>query len=244
MPTTPNMPPIPVTRAVNMDDLEQFAHNHKGWLFRGHQIPTWALVTTLERATSRLVVDQIEYERKIWTEYRRQAHLYLTRVPELKDTVEWLALMQHYGAPTRLMDFTKSFWIALFFAIEDAEDDCAVIALKPGSLRPNVPGKVNNAQLAKNITSGDHTDDYLRATVPYFSNERLAIQKGVFVYSMNLRKKFADLIQIQKKQCEKLVVAKALFDEIRVKLNDFNCNSRVLFPGIDGYSCYFQNHTE
>jgi hypothetical protein len=28
-----------------------------------------------------------------------------------------------------------------------------------------------------------------------------------------------------------------------MRLNDFNCNSRVLFPGIDGYARYFKNHT-
>src|SRR5438093_2893211 len=48
-------------------------------------------------------------------------------------TLEWLALMQHYGAPTRLLDFTYSFWIALFFAFEEAENDCSVVALDPSS---------------------------------------------------------------------------------------------------------------
>ena len=33
--------------------------------------------------------------------------------------LEWLALMQHYGAPTRLLDFTRSPYVACFFALEE-----------------------------------------------------------------------------------------------------------------------------
>jgi len=53
--------------------------------------------------------------------------------------VEWLALMRHYGAPTRLMDWTWSFYVAVFFAMHDippeSEDNCAVWALNLDELR-------------------------------------------------------------------------------------------------------------
>jgi hypothetical protein len=42
---------------------------------------------------------------------------------------------------------------------------------------------------------------------------------------------------------EQLTVSSALFPEMRRRLNDFNCNSRTLFPGVDGYARYFKNHT-
>jgi hypothetical protein len=40
--------------------------------------------------------------------------------------MEWLALMRHYGAPCRLLDWTHTFWAAVFFAIEKATDFCSV----------------------------------------------------------------------------------------------------------------------
>jgi len=157
-------------------------------------------------------------------------------------TLEWLALMQHYGAPTRLLDFTYSFWIALFFAFEEAENDCSVVALDPSSLG-NKEGKNFNSILQKNIEDATNSNDFLYADVPFFTNERLAIQKGIFVFSLNLGRTFHDLLIQNQKVVVQLMIPAHLFQAIRFKLNDFNCNSRVLFPGIDGYARYFKNHT-
>jgi len=230
--------------ASTMQDLEGFAERYRGWLFRGYRCPDWQLETSLERASKRCGVSASSCEKAIWEEFRRHAHSYMQRVPADSDTFEWLAFMQHYGAPTRLLDFTFSFWIALFFAFEDADAECAVIALDPNSLAENKPGKDFNKILRENIESGKHTDDYLYANVPFYTNERLAIQKGTFVFSLNLKRKFHDLLIENRKVVTKLVVKSSLFPSIRRRLNDFNCNSRVLFPGIDGYARYFKNHTK
>lgn len=229
--------------ATQIEELEEFAASHKGWLFRGHRCPNWTLVTSLERASKRCGVSPVDYERQIWGEFRRHAHSYLQRAPDDSCTMEWLALMQHYGAPTRLLDFTYSFWIALFFAYEEAEDDCAVVALEPNSLARNIPGTDYNLVLRGNIDQRNHVDDLLYCNVPFYTNDRLAIQKGTFVFSLNLHRTFEDLVLQNQKMKSELIISKSLFRDIRNMLNDFNCNSRVLFPGIDGYSRYFKNHT-
>jgi hypothetical protein len=233
---------IPAVQASTMQDLDRFAENHKGWLFRGQRCPEWKLEISLERASRRCDVDEKEYERAVVQEFRLHAYSYLSDVPKDTDTLEWLAFMQHYGAPTRLLDFTYSFWIALFLAFEEAENDCSVVALDPSSLG-NKEGKNFNSILQKNIEDATNSNDFLYADVPFFTNERLAIEKGIFVFSLNLHRTFHELLIQNQKVVVQLVIPAHLFTAIRTKLNDFNCNSCVLFPGIDGYARYFKNHT-
>ena len=47
-------------------------------------------------------------------------------------------------------------------------------------------------------------------------------------------------MMIDQKVHTKLIVSGALFPEIRRRLKEVNCNSRVLFPGIDGYGRYLK----
>ena len=225
--------------ASDMSALEIFNDSYRNWLFRGLRDPAWKLETSLERAARRCEKPTKEYEKQITKEFKRHAHSYMVRVPEFTDELEWLALMQHHGAPTRLLDFTRSFWIGLYFACEAADDDCVVWAVDPNSLGRD--GRDYNKILRENIVDGKHIDNYLYYNEPFFTNERLAIQKGTFVFSLNVQKQFHDLFIKNKKVHKKLIIKKTLFPGIR-RLNDFNCTSRVLFPGIDGYARYFQNH--
>jgi len=110
--------------------------NKMRWIYRGVRRSDYQLATSLEReavisgfSLSDLVEKDIE--RRIINDFRRRAHHYLTHLPDLYDLSDWLALMQHYGAPTRLLDWTYSPLIAAYFAIEGAVDSpCAVWAMQ------------------------------------------------------------------------------------------------------------------
>ena len=109
------------------------------WIFRGEISQDWPLKTTLEREAERtgLAFDELpKVEDQVISESQRKAHQYLSNIPHIGDHADWFSLMRHYGAPSRLLDWTYSPGIAAFFAVQGAEFDkdkdtveCAVWAL-------------------------------------------------------------------------------------------------------------------
>lgn len=92
------------------------------WLFRGMSI-NFPLQTSLERVLLDAEINLEEasgIERTLMKEFKRRAHFYVNPLPTAGDVLGWWALMQHYGAPTRLLDWTYSFFVAAFFALSEA----------------------------------------------------------------------------------------------------------------------------
>jgi hypothetical protein len=97
------------------------------WVFRGHAKESWLLRTTLDRHTPPEIT-RAAAESTLLTEFQKRAPRYVPPGDRPTNKGDWLALMQHFGAPTRLLDVTKSPFVALYFAVEDATDHepCAV----------------------------------------------------------------------------------------------------------------------
>lgn len=90
------------------------------WAFRGEQHAEWPLYSALSRYLQTFQVNPRawpEQEQRILRIFKRKAHQYLPQPPHIDDDFQWLALMQHHGAPTRLIDFTWSPYVAAFFAL-------------------------------------------------------------------------------------------------------------------------------
>src|SRR5262249_48890851 len=113
----------------------QRARRWNGWAFRGQGSEAWTLCSSLERVVvgrfgrRRAVLDECEV--RLTRRFQRQAHRFLHVPPRYNDRLEWLATMQHHGAPTRLLDWTYSFYVAALFALESCnlDDRCAIWAL-------------------------------------------------------------------------------------------------------------------
>lgn len=121
--------------AESMGDVRAWLSGLDGnFVFRGQGDAAWILETSIDRASKReltlppgdgghgpneMLMDPRGNEKKMLERFRRRAHHFLNAPPKDEEILDWLALMQHHGAPTRLLDWTQSPYVALYFAVED-----------------------------------------------------------------------------------------------------------------------------
>lgn len=186
-------------------------------LYRGHSDKRWRLETCLFRTAARFslpVKDIRKREQTIINLFKSRAHHYIQSPPDKDETLEWLSVIQHHGGPTRLLDFTQSFYIASFFALEAATDTACVWAVDEGRLNRAILGNDDRRAQANiklnveyftpieeimrfaEVFINDKTkkDNLVIKVVPTRLNERLAVQKGVFLLPCNIEDSFETVL--------------------------------------------------
>jgi hypothetical protein len=119
--------------AVSLDSIRNWLSELNGsWSFRGQRESTWTLQTSLDREITVFhnsghypLPDRQEEENELLFRFQQQVHNYVRHLPSTDDRASWLALMQHYGVPTRLLDWTQSPYVALYFAVEEKPQEIA-----------------------------------------------------------------------------------------------------------------------
>src|SRR4029077_16583769 len=152
-----------ITCVTNIRDAWFEKDDCWGPWFRGHERAEWSLCPKLCRPEfggyTRIKKDQVEDE--IREEFINRAPVLCETVPagtEERAEWEWYFMMQHFGAPTRLLDWTDGALIALCFAVRNnpGSYDAAVWALDPYSLNREVIG---SAQVFPPSAGGVTTKD-------------------------------------------------------------------------------------
>jgi hypothetical protein len=187
------------------------------WVFRGQRDADWGLRTSLERELENFGIDLAEkasdVECGLLRAFKRRCYHYIPDPPDEDQTLEWLALMQHYGTPTRLLDWTYSFFVALYFAVaninlgEDSPSTCAVWAFDTGSmhsyfrsaLEPYSPAlsrwendeALLRPETFRSVFCAKQPIPLVGAVTPHRINKRLTIQQGVFLCPGDVRRSFA-----------------------------------------------------
>jgi hypothetical protein len=170
--------------------------DYHSWAFRAQLNAGWPLMTSLSRYFFDFGVDRRAWaaqEERILRVFKRKAHLYLDRLPRDDADFEWLALMQHHGAPTRLLDFTWSPYVAAFFALERATGDSALWALNPPRVSHSKSQTIRGGEIIDPSAMGpwipgNYERYFLKGDIPFViigephvMNQRLIAQSGTFV---------------------------------------------------------------
>jgi hypothetical protein len=226
---------------------------YSDWAFRGQADERWPLESKLSRYFRNFHVDARawpEQEDRILRIFKRKAHLFLNQPPDHEDELQWLAMMQHHGAPTRLLDFTWSPYVAAFFALEHATADAAIWALNPGPLSYAPVQKIESGRLIRPPKlnprlRGNLRSYFLRGKTPFIwvgepqvMNRRLIAQSGTFAIPSVLTRPLEDILSGYPDPANTLVKFVLRSDRIRGKalreLYRMKITNEALFPDLDG----------
>ncbi len=237
----------------NVENNEDLKSSQRTFLFRGQAESKWELETTLDRFLKNIPdADKPKVEPYLSEEFQRRYNHYAQNMPQQDNRIEWWALMQHFGAPTRLLDWTYSFFVALFFAIEEIEknQESALWAIDADWLREQY-GEMTKALIDDPHMSNlatfqifDGKPTVLRLN-PFHLHERLSVQQGCFLIPGNASISFCEnLFKVSggknslKEHLYKIIIPNS--PEIRRKnleaLFRKNISRASLFPGLEGYA--------
>lgn len=191
------------------------------FIFRGQSNSKWALSTSIERHIATLHSADSwrnnthrEYEKKMLKEFKWKYPIYEQHnIPKYEDNIEWLSIMQHYGVPTRLLDFSKSLYVAMFMAIngciEEYEDASIWMFNKKiltihsyNSDKSRTGSYISDSDLkdhcykdANSVLNGEKSEQLLFLIEPKIGFERISRQQGVFVMPSQIDNPFENVLQ-------------------------------------------------
>jgi hypothetical protein len=219
------------------------------YVFRGLSDVEYPLTTSLMRLGGAYV----EMEQHLLRNFRKYAK---RDVVEQDSIFEWLAVAQHHGLPTRLLDWTFSPHVAMHFATARLDqfhrdgviwtvDFTRAHRLLPERLRATLRQEGSEvftgealARAAPTLAELESLADepFLLFFEPPSLDDRIVNQFALFSMLSVARHGFDWWAEQHPHLCRKIVIPASLKWEIRDRLDQGNVTERVLFPGLDGLS--------
>lgn len=243
-----------MTKIYDVDSWQAFldlveSDQLRGWAFRGQRDAQWGLESSLTRRL-KLFVPQEKWasqEARAIRVFKRKAHHFLNDTSSLKDDLRCLALMQHHGAPTRLLDFTKSPYVASYFALQSCTTDAAVYAVNTPALwhEATPPGYPELIRDIIDPRNDDGLDQYYLSNKypvvwpgePWTMDRRIVAQAGTFMLPGKIDVSVEELLN-QYEYEDDILVKIILPPTIRIQameaLYRMNISNATLFPDLDG----------
>lgn len=239
--------------ALFENDLNREIGRHRnGIVYRGLQNADFDLSTSLQRHKS------VSLENHLLRNFQKYAQI---ENPPESDWL-WLALAQHHGLPTRLLDWSYSPLIALHFATADYEQfdsDCAVWAVNFWQLQDYLPQPVReemrrqgNSILTTDIlehVSSSVEKYYALDDKPFLSffeppslDGRIINQYAIFSFMSDPEIKVDHWLRTTQTEHHKIIIPKTLLWLVRDRLDKSNITERMLFPGLDGLAQWLKRY--
>lgn len=206
----------------SVEDLHLLSKRLDFHIFRG-QRENWPLKPKLLRILESFGIEYGNYknrENNLLREFQSRIGLYASDIGKPNDLLGEYSLMQHYGAPTRLLDFSKSIYLAAFFAVEDVEhkEDSFIWCINEmivrdkfvprdrfnasdGNVKEAQYKKMQNCAEARLSASADRASGFL-ILKPREKNERISRQQGLFLFPLSLTESIEDALA-EVYRCEK-----------------------------------------
>ena len=228
-------------------------HARSTLVFRGLARSSYTNVSSL----ARLQGDYAQLERHLLRNFRKYAH----REAPGPTTWDWLALGQHHGLPTRLLDWTFSPLVALHFATSSwARDDALLWAVDVHAAHRSLPGRLRTAleqegsllfttgQLAEHATGVEDLaglesgQPFALFLEPPTLDLRIANQAAVLSLVSDPTVHMHDWLGERDGTCRAWRIPAELKTEIRERLDQAHVNERVLMPGLDGLAAWLRRY--
>ena len=208
------------SRIINsFDDLLSVSRSHEEghYIYRGENSVAYQLRPKFGRYNSCIRDDAIKIEKSMFNEFKRRGIPYLNNFPT--DDFAWLALAQHYGLGTRLLDWSENLLVATFFALNNGDvGDRVIYAICSSHL-----DVLNRIIDPFNI-------DSVSIYRPKHVTNRISAQTGLFTVHPEPSKEF------EHKKLEKWIIKNEAIINISVTLDGFGFNQSTMFPDLDGIS--------
>ncbi len=262
MPSVRILPPKPLESVEEYLGVvrrirDEWADDNKFWKpwFRGQPCESWDLKPRLYR-TDKKLEEVLRDEEEFRNEFQRRGLQLVSDEGIPKTEFEWYFLMQHYGAPTRLLDWTDGALMGLFFGVEhrfskhnpDRKKDAAVWILDPDWLNEQTTTKKDDIEgvalpewpITKEYLPEKFEDEKLRrkyplAVDPTHVARRLAVQRSRFTIHGSIFNGLEEVASRGKNsRLRKIVIARKSIKPIRKDLETCGISVTTLFPDLAG----------